>query len=128
MLAFTIEELLFLHFKIIEDFGGSHGVRNESRLASAIASPWQTAFGEELYPSIFEKAAVYIRSIIGDHPFIDGNKRTAITAGVLLLARHGVKLSAPPKDLEDFAVQVAVEHLDIPAIAAWLKTHTSPAK
>ena len=125
MLAFTVEELLFLHFKIIEDFGGSHGVRNENRLASTTASPWQTAFGEELYPTIFEKAAVYIRSIIGDHPFIDGNKRTAITIGVLLLSRHNLKLTASPKELEDFAVQVAVEHLDISAIAAWLEIHSS---
>ena len=127
MSAFSIEELLFLHYKIIEDFGGSHGVRDENRLASAVASPWQTAFGAELYPTIFEKAAVYIRSIIGDHPFIDGNKRTAVTVGVLLLSRHNLKLEAAPKALEDFAVQVAVDHLDIPAIAAWLEANTATA-
>ena len=80
-------------------------------------------FGEALYPTIFEKAAVYIRALIGDHPFVDGNKRTAITMGVLLLQRDGHNLTATPKELEDFAVQVAVEHLAIPAIAAWLETH-----
>lgn len=121
----TIEELLFLHFKIIEDFGGSHGVRDEGRLESAIAAPNQAVFGEDLYPTVFDKAAVYIRAIIGDHPFADGNKRTAITAGVIYLQRSGYKLTASPKELEDFAVAVAVEHYDIPHIAAWLKAHSA---
>jgi len=123
--TFTVEDLLFLHFKIIEDFGGSHGVRNEGRLASAVAAPWQMAFGVEMYPTIFEKAAVYIRALIGDHPFVDGNKRTAITIGALFLTRHDVRMTASPHELEDFAVQVAVEHLDIAAIAAWLQAHSS---
>lgn len=121
----TIEELLFLHFKIIEDFGGSHGVRDEGRLESAIAAPGQEVFGKALYPTAFDKSAVYIRAIIGDHPFADGNKRTAITAGVIFLQRNGYALTASPKELEDFAVQVAVEHYDIPHIAAWLKAHSS---
>lgn len=124
MKPFTIEELLFLHFKVIEDFGGSHGVRDEGRVASALAAPWQEVFGEALYPNVFHKAAAYIRSIIGDHPFVDGNKRTAITIGVILLQRAGFKMTATPTELEDFAVQVAVEHLDIPCIAAWLQAHS----
>ena len=124
MEAFTLEELLFLHFKIIKDFGGSHGLRDEGRLASAIAAPWQAAFGGELYPTIFEKAAAHIRALIGDHAFVDGNKRTAITLGVLLLTRHEIQMTALPTELEDFAVQVAVEHLDIAAIATWLQVHS----
>lgn len=121
----TLEELLFLHFKIIEDFGGSHGVRDEGRLQSAIAAPEQEVFGQALYPTAFDQAAVYIRAIIGDHPFADGNKRTAITCGVIFLQRTGYSMTASPKELEDFAVQVAVEHLDIPMIAAWLKAHSA---
>ncbi|MDB5185378.1 MAG: death-on-curing family protein [Candidatus Saccharibacteria bacterium] len=125
MQGFTLEELLFLHFKIAEDFKGAHGVRDESRLQSIIEAPWQEAFGVPLYPMIFEKAAVYVRSIIGDHPFVDGNKRMAITASVLLLMRGDYRLTATPKELEDFAVQVAVEHLDVPVITAWLKAHST---
>jgi death on curing protein len=121
---FDIEEILFLHFKIIEDYGGSHGIRDEGRIEAVRAAPRQEVFGEELYPSVFEKTAVYLRSIIGDHAFVDGNKRGAVTVMTIFLKRNGYKLTATPKELEDFAVQVAVEHLDVPFIAAWLKAHS----
>lgn len=120
----TLEEILRLHFQIIEDFGGSHGVRDESRLKSVTEAPKQEVFGQEQYPSLFEKAAVYIRNIIGDHPFSDGNKRSAVTVGGIFLLRNGQSLTATPKELEDFAVQVATEHLDVPAIASWLQAHS----
>jgi len=120
----SIEEILFLHFKVIEDFGGSHGVRDENRLGSLVEAPSQEVFGVEQYPSVYEKAAVYMRNIIGDHPFSDGNKRTGtVTAGVFL-GRNKIGLTSTPKELEDFAVQIAVERVDIPVIAAWLKSHS----
>jgi death-on-curing protein len=118
------EELLLLHFKVIEDFGGSHGVRDEGRVASVVAAPGQEVFGKVLFPTIHDKAAVYVRSIIADHPFIDGNKRTAVTAAGIFLGRHGYQLTATPKELENFAVKIAVKHLEIPEIAAWLENHT----
>ena len=124
MRYFSVEEILLLHFKIIEDFGGSHGVRDEGRIKSVVAAPGQEVFGKELYASPYEKAAVYLRSIIADHPFADGNKRTAITVAVIFLGRNNTKLTATPKELEDFTVKVAAEHLDIPTIAAWLKSHS----
>ncbi len=119
----TLEELLRLHFQVINDYGGSHGVRDEGRLQSVIAAPAQEVFGKEQYPSVFEKAAVYFRNIIGDHPFVDGNKRTAVTVMAIFLVRNGYRLIARPKDLEDFAVRVATDHLDVAVIAEWLKSH-----
>ena len=124
----SLEELLLLHFKIVEDYCGSHGVRDEGRLESALAAPAQEVFGEALYPTIFEKAAVYLRALIADHPFVDGNKRTAVTIAVIFLNRNAFQLTATPRELEDFAVQVAVEHLEIPVIAAWLKAHSTKKK
>ncbi len=123
----TAEEILFLHFKVIDDFGGSHGVREESRLLSLAEVPRQEVFGAEQYPGVHEKAAVYMRNIIGDHPFSDGNKRTGTVAAGVFLGRNGIKLTAKPKELEDFAVQIAVGCLDIPVIAAWLKAHSKKA-
>lgn len=64
----SIEEILRLHFQIIEDFGGSHGVCDEGRLKSVAGAPKQEAFGQEQYSTVYEKAAVYFRNIIGDHP------------------------------------------------------------
>jgi death-on-curing protein len=119
----TSAEILRLHYQIIEDFGGSHGVRDESRLGSVTAAPKQVAFGEAQYPDISQKAAVYLRNIIGDHPFSDGNKRTAITACGIFLARNNTTLTATQKELEDFTVQVATDHLSIAEISTWLESH-----
>ncbi|HTE21673.1 MAG TPA: type II toxin-antitoxin system death-on-curing family toxin [Candidatus Limnocylindria bacterium] len=120
----SLEDILRLHYLIVEDFGGRHGVRDEGRLQSVVVAPAQEVFGEEQYPEVHEKAAVYIRNIIADHPFVDGNKRSGITCGGIFLMRNGFKLTASPKGLEDFAVRVAVEHLDIPKIADWLKAQS----
>jgi death on curing protein len=121
----SVEEILRLYFQVIKDFGGSHGVRDENGLKSVVDAPKQVVFGQEQYSSLYERAAVYVRNIIGDHPFVDGNKRTAVTVGGIFMSRNGHKLIAEPKELEDFAVAVATEHLDVSAIAAWLKAHSS---
>ena len=119
----TLEEILRLHYRVIEDFGGSHGVRDEQRLHSLVDAPRQEVFGQEQYPDMFEKAAVYMRNIIGDHAFVDGNKRGAVTVAGVFLKRNKHALTASPKELEDFAVRVATDHLDVPAIADWLRQH-----
>ncbi len=119
----SLEEILRLHFQVIEDFGGSHGIRDEERLVSLVMAPRQEVFGAEQYPNIFQKAAVYMRNLIGDHPFVDGNKRTAVTAGGIFLQRNNYHLIATPKELEDFAVRIAVKKLEITQIADWLKNH-----
>jgi death-on-curing protein len=119
----SLEDILRLHYQVIEDFGGSHGVREEGRLKSVIEAPQQEVFGEEQYPSLHEKAAVYLRNIIGDHPFSDGNKRTAVTVCAIFLLQNGSHIVAEPKELEDFTVGVATDNLDIDAISSWLKSH-----
>jgi death-on-curing protein len=67
---------------------------------------------------------VYLRNIIGDHPFSDGNKRTAITVCGIFLTRNGASIIVEPQKLEFFAVQVATEHLDIKEIASWLEAYS----
>lgn len=121
----TLEEILRLHYNIIRDFGGSDGVRDEGRVFSVAEAPKQKVFGQEQYSTVFEKAAVYFRNIIGDHPFVDGNKRTAATVCGIFLLINGKELVCTPKELEDFAVQVATEHLDVLAVAAWLESHSN---
>jgi death-on-curing protein len=120
----SLEEILRLHFQLIEDFGGSHGVRDEDRLKSVVEAPKQAVFDKERYISLYEKAAVYLRNIIGDHPFTDGNKRTGVTVCAIFLARNNKHIVASPEDLEDFAVRISVDHLDIAEIAEWLERNT----
>jgi len=124
LLYLSLEEILRVHFQVIKDFGGSHGVRDEGRLASVIAAPRLEVFGQQQYPTVYDKAAVYLRNIIGDHPFTDGNKRTALTVCGIFLSRNGHKLTADQAELEVFTVRVATDHLIVKDIASWLKAHS----
>ena len=111
--------------QIVDASGGSHGIRDSGRVASAVAAQSQEVFGEVLYKTVFEKAAALTRGIIADHPFVDGNKRTGMMAALLLLELNDINMSGlEDKELEDFAVRVAIEKLDIPDIAVWLEAHS----
>jgi len=121
----TAEEILRLHHQIIEDFGGGHGVRDENRLKSLVDAPKQHVFGNEQYPDVYKKAAVYLRNIIGDHFFTDANKRTAVTVCGIFLMRNGHELIADPIELETFTINVAIAHLSIEEIVNWLSAHTA---
>lgn len=125
MTVLTLEQLLELHALVIAETGGSQGLRDMGRLEAALATQTQAVFGEELYASVFEKAAALTRGIIADHAFVDGNKRTGMLTGLTFLKINGKKFVAKQGELEDFAVQIATEHLDVPAIAAWLQAHSS---
>lgn len=123
----NVEEILRLHFQVIEDFGGSHGVRDENRLRSVVDAPKQSVFNADQYPTVFAKTAVYLRNIIGDHPFTDGNKRTALTCGAIFLQYNGYRLHATPLEVEEFTVRIATDRPDIDDITAWLELHSLAA-
>src|SRR3989344_4820226 len=97
------EEILLAHFKLIERYGGSHGTRDLERVKSVVQAVGQEVFGVQQYPDIFEKAAVYMRNIIADHPFADGNKRTGITIAVQFLKGNSKNFKAHKGEIEDFA-------------------------
>ncbi|HEU5188017.1 MAG TPA: type II toxin-antitoxin system death-on-curing family toxin [Candidatus Saccharimonadales bacterium] len=124
MKLLTLEQLLQIHVLVVDATGGSMGVRDIGRLESAIASQTQNVFGEELYPSVIHKAAAVMRGIIADHPFVDGNKRTALLAGLTLLEINGVVIAFRIGEIEDFAVRIATDKLDVPAIVLWLQGHS----
>ena len=124
MIELTLEQILELHTLVIGETGGSIGLRDLGRLEASIATQSQNVFGQELYPNIEDKAAAIIRSIIADHPFVDGNKRTALIAGLTFLNLNNVNFKFTYGEIEDYAVKVATEHLDIPQISIWLQIHT----
>lgn len=117
-------EVLYIHFAVAE--GG--GVRDVGLLESALARPRSSAGGEEAYPSIFEQAAVLLDSICRNHPFVDGNKRTAITTASIFLSENGYEVTATNKELEEFTLLVARTKPDIGEIAKWFEDHTSRAE
>ncbi len=123
MTVLTLEQLLELHALVIAQTEGSQGLRDLGRLEAALATQTQAVFGEELYLTLAEKAAALIRGIVADHPFIDGNKRTAMLVGITFLESNQKKFHAAKGEIEDFAVRIAIERLDIAVIAAWLEAH-----
>lgn len=124
LLYLTIDQLLELHMLAINHSGGSAGVRDIGRLEAAVATQTQEVFEQELYGTVPEKAAALIRGIVQDHPFVDGNKRTAILAGLTLLEVNGQRFAAEVGELEDFAVCIATDQLNVDDITKWLELHS----
>lgn len=88
----TKEDLIFLHDKQIEEFGGIYGVRDEGLLDSVSKAPYQSCFGSDLYPSIFDKAAKYLYDFSTYQVFLDGNKRTGLCTASMFLKMNGYEL------------------------------------
>jgi death on curing protein len=120
----TAPQILLIHSMLIDEYGGSHGVRERNLIASLEQSPAQKAFGKELYPTIFLKSAVYARNIIMSHPFFDGNKRTGITCAAIFLENNGYIFDAKEGELEHHAIFTAREKPALEEIAAWLRAHS----
>jgi death-on-curing protein len=117
------EEILLIHHQLIERYGGAHGTRDLGRIKSVSVAPAQHVFGEEQYKNIFDKAAVYARNLIVDHPFYDGNKRTGITCSIMFLKKNGYHFKAMPGEVEKIAIKIAVQQMSVPDIGKWLKAH-----
>jgi len=122
------EQVLFIHARIIDETGGAHGVRDIGLLQSAVARPRATFSGNELYPDIFSKAAAILESLARNHPFLDGNKRTAIAATSIFLRMNDVRLDGSQKELVRFSLDMAVGKLLNVEVVDWLKKHSMPEK
>lgn len=120
------EQILFLHSRLIQETGGMHGVRDLSMLLSAVGRPQATFDGKALYPDLFAKTAALLDSLIRDHPFVDGNKRTAITAAGIFLAVNGYRLTVGQMDMVRFTLACAQGQVELVAIADWLREHCQP--
>jgi len=121
---FTLEEMLYLHDRVIKRTGGRAGIRSLALLESAIYRPASTFGGEDLYPDLFAKAAALMHSLVNNHPFIDGNKRTAYMAGTRFLFVNGYSVRATPRTVIKFLLDVEAKRLSLDDIAGWLKNHT----
>jgi death-on-curing protein len=117
MINLTLEQLLELHILVVNSTGGSASLRDLGRLETTIATQSQNVFGDELYPSILDKAAAIIKAIIAYRPFVDSNKRTAMLTGLTMLDINGINFSAKKGEIEEFAVKISVDHMDVPEIA-----------
>lgn len=120
----SLPEVLFIHDQAVKRFGGSFGLRDIGLLESALARP-QASFGaNDLYPTLFEKAAALIHSLLKNHPFVDGNKRTSYASVGLFLRKNGYVLTNNHIKSVGFAMNVENNHLSLEEIASWLKEHS----
>ena len=104
---FSKSVVLKLHKKIIRKTGGTFGIRDENLLISSLNQPFQTFAGVELYPSVEEKAGKLLETIIKNHPFVDGNKRTAYVLFKLYLYRNNLKIIASEDEKYNFVMAIA---------------------
>ena len=117
------EQILMLHKQLIEQTGGSDGVRDHGLLESAIESPFQSFDGEELYPTIQAKAARLGYGLIKNHCMIDGNKRIGTHAMLVFLAVNGIELSYTQKELYEEILSVANDNLGYEDLLHWVLEH-----
>jgi death-on-curing protein len=121
----TLIEILELHHRIIEQSGGTLGIHNLGLLESAIAQPYMTFGGEDLYPSLIEKAGALGFSVIMNHPFADGNKRTGHAAMEVFLILNGMEIIASVDEQEQIILAVASGQAGREVFVNWLIGHTS---
>lgn len=118
------QEVENIHQTLIAEFGGIHGIRDKDLLNSALARPFQTFDGKELYPTPIEKAASLIESILTNHPFIDGNKRTGYVLMRLFLLQSNLDIVANQEEKYTFVINIASGQSKFDTIVGWLDSHT----
>jgi death on curing protein len=119
----TIDEVLTLHDLQVRLFGGINGVRDPGLLASAIANAEATFEGQLLHATFPEIAAAYLYGICRNHPFLDGNKRTAAATALTFLEMNGVEINADDDALFELVIGVAEGHVPKSAVAEFLAEH-----
>lgn len=124
MKILTLRQILLLHELMIKKHGGSSGVRDKGMFESAIHRPFATFSGEDLYPDVYLKAGALIQSIVKNHPFVDGNKRTAYVSTFMFLKKNGVDLIVQKTIGKKFMLEVANKNLSVDEISSWLKKHS----
>lgn len=124
MRSLTLNEVLAVHDQVMRQSGGAVGVLSLSALESALAQPRMTFGGADLYPTLVEKAAALGHSLIANHPFVDGNKRTGHAAMEVFLMVNGFEIQASVDEQEQVILQVAAGAMKREEFIQWLRAHT----
>jgi death on curing protein len=122
----TVEEALTLHALVLNQSGGMPGLRDMNALDSAIAQPAMAFGGQDLYPTVAEKAAALGFSLVMNHPFLDGNKRIGHAAMESFLILNGHELDATVDEHEQVVLQLAAGQMKRPDFTDWVRSHVIP--
>ena len=121
MIKFSKDRVLLLHQYMAEETGGSIGLRDEGLLGSALESAFATFDGKELYPSKEEKAARIGASLVGNHAFLDGNKRIGMYVMLTFLEVNGVKVECSDEDIVSAGLALADGTMGYDELLVWLR-------
>lgn len=123
---FIPEEIVpIIHADLLKRYGGASGIRDRGLLSSALAQPKMTAHKKSLHRTLFDKAAAYGFHICRNHPFVDGNKRTAFVLMDVFLQKNGWELQASDEESYGTMIQLALGKLSKDGLSAWLKAHSA---
>lgn len=124
MILPTAEDIIRIHEVVIRTIGGLEGLRDAGALSMCAAKP-MTAFGEkDMYPTVYTKAAAILAALAHNHPFVDGNKRSAFMTALYILENNGYVTSFDNKDIEETVLRIVVEKSSIEEIASWLEKNS----
>lgn len=121
-------EILIINEEAVSKYGGLHGVKDRNLLSLAVGRPQMSVGFHDAYRTIFDKAAALMHSIINNHPFLDGNKRTSFFSAILFLEYNGWVVEFKHKEGVKFARKVHDQRLGIVQISAWLKENSKKVK
>lgn len=122
----TLDEVLAIQAEQIERYGGSEGLRDSDLLASALAMPAATYGGEFLHSTLFEMGAAYLFHICSNHPFLDGNKRTALASCLAFLWLNDLEVVADPDEIADLVLGVVDGSIGKALVAVYLENRSRP--
>ena len=123
-LFLTLDEVLGIHADQIRRYGGRPGLRDLGLLQSALAMPETTFEGEFLHGTVFEMAAAYLFHLARNHPFVDGNKRTALMSALVFLGLNGQRVEAEPDAIYELVDGVAAGSVDKAEVSVFLRRHS----
>ena len=123
MIILTLDEVIEIHERLITATGGSKGIRDINLLESAIMGCYQSFGEKELYPTIVEKAARMAYAICKNHPFVDGNKRTAVTSMFVILRMNNISLSYTQRELIVLGLEIAGGEVTYDDVVTWIRVH-----
>ena len=123
MIRLSKSQIMLLDEQILEATGGSTGLRDEGILESALNTPFQTFGGEDVYPSIPQKAARLCFGLVKNHSFLDGNKRIGAHVMLVFLALNGIQLQYTQTEFSDMILQLAAGTISASEVLEWIINH-----
>lgn len=123
----SIEDILSIHERMIEEFGGMPGIADRGLLESAVSMPTAGFAGEFLHKSLSAMAAAHLFHLCKNHPFFDGNKRVAVVAAEVFLNVNGMSLDVTNEELKELCLGVAAGETSKDQTVAFFEKHAGPS-